>query len=158
MPQGGKQSVAKNTADSGIVLEGKIVDCLKNHTFRINVEHNGGIHQVLGHVGIKMRFASPRLLPGDKVLVKVSQYDLSRGEITARMETPYQGTGPDSPGSSGPMGKQVFLSASPTAKPVSFTSSLTGAEPVVVLGSATEGATPVYESNSPTATRVYRTN
>ena len=67
--------------EEGITLEGTVVEALPNARFRVEVE-NG--HQILAHVSGKMRKFYIRILPGDRVTVEVSPYDLSRGRITYR--------------------------------------------------------------------------
>ena len=64
-----------------IQMQGEIVETLPNATFRVKLE-NG--HIVLGHISGKMRMHYIRILPGDKVTVEVSPYDLSRGRIVFR--------------------------------------------------------------------------
>lgn len=64
-----------------IAVEGKIVDALPNAMFTVELE-NG--HQVLGHLGGRMRRNYIRVLPGDRVIVELSPYDLTRGRITFR--------------------------------------------------------------------------
>jgi translation initiation factor IF-1 len=64
-----------------IQVEGKVVEPLPNALFRVELE-NG--HQVLAHVSGKMRMHFIRILPGDKVTVELSPYDLSRGRIVSR--------------------------------------------------------------------------
>ena len=64
-----------------IEVEGSVVEPLPNAMFR--VELNNG-HQVLAHISGKMRMHYIRILPGDKVLVELSPYDLSRGRIIYR--------------------------------------------------------------------------
>ncbi len=64
-----------------IEVRGKVVEPLPNAMFRIELE-NG--HKVLGHVSGKMRMHFIRILPGDKVLVQISPYDLTRGRIVYR--------------------------------------------------------------------------
>lgn len=65
-----------------IVLEGTVAETLPSTTFRVELE-NG--HEVLAHISGKMRVHYIRLLPGDKVLVELSPYDLSKGRITRRL-------------------------------------------------------------------------
>ena len=67
--------------EEGIVVEGKVIEPLKNAMFRVELE-NG--HQVLAHVSGKMRKFYIRILPGDRVTVELSPYDLNRGRITYR--------------------------------------------------------------------------
>ena len=66
-----------------IETEGKIVEALHNAMFRVELE-NG--HVVLAHVSGKMRMNFIRILPGDKVKLELSPYDLSRGRITFRVK------------------------------------------------------------------------
>jgi len=63
--------------------EGKVVESLPNSMFRVEMP-NG--HQVLAHISGKMRLHFIRLLPGDKVLLEMSPYDLSKGRITFRQK------------------------------------------------------------------------
>ncbi|HEX2030923.1 MAG TPA: translation initiation factor IF-1 [Actinomycetota bacterium] len=62
-------------------VEGTIVEPLPNTMFRIDLE-NG--HRILGHISGKMRKHYIRILPGDRVTVELSPYDLTRGRITYR--------------------------------------------------------------------------
>ncbi len=64
-----------------IQVEGTVVEPLPNAMFRVEIE-NG--HKVLAHISGKMRKHFIRILPGDKVTVELSPYDLSRGRITYR--------------------------------------------------------------------------
>jgi len=64
-----------------IQMAGEIVETLPNATFRVKLE-NG--HVVLGHISGKMRMHYIRILPGDKVTVELTPYDLSRGRIVFR--------------------------------------------------------------------------
>ena len=59
-----------------IQMQGEIVETLPNATFRVKLE-NG--HMVLGHISGKMRMHYIRILPGDKVTVELTPYDLTRG-------------------------------------------------------------------------------
>ena len=67
--------------DDAIVLEGTIVESLPNAMFRVELD-NG--HKVLAHISGKMRMHYIRILPGDKVQVELTPYDLTRGRITYR--------------------------------------------------------------------------
>lgn len=67
--------------EEAIVVDGKVLEALPNAMFKIELE-NG--HKVLGHVSGKMRMHYIRILPGDKVSVELSPYDLTRGRITYR--------------------------------------------------------------------------
>lgn len=64
-----------------IELEGTVLDTLPNAMFKVELE-NG--HEILAHVSGKIRMNYIRILPGDKVTVEMSPYDLSRGRITYR--------------------------------------------------------------------------
>jgi len=65
-----------------IETEGKIIEALPNAMFKVELE-NG--HVVLAHVSGKMRMHFIRILPGDKVKLELSPYDLTRGRITFRV-------------------------------------------------------------------------
>ncbi len=67
--------------EEAIVAEGEIVETLPNAMFRVKLE-NG--HIVLAHVSGKMRMYFIRIVPGDKVTVELSPYDLTRGRIIKR--------------------------------------------------------------------------
>jgi translation initiation factor IF-1 len=64
-----------------IRVDGTILETLPNATFRVELE-NG--HKVLSHVSGKMRMHFIKILPGDKVTIELSQYDLTRGRIVYR--------------------------------------------------------------------------
>ena len=65
-----------------IEVEGEVVEALPSTMFRIQVD--GGGHEVLAKISGKMRKHYIRILPGDRVKVELSPYDLSRGRITYR--------------------------------------------------------------------------
>jgi len=67
--------------EEGIQIEGTVVEALPNATFRVQLE-NG--HKLLAHISGKMRMHFIKILPGDKVTVEMSPYDLSRGRIVYR--------------------------------------------------------------------------
>jgi translation initiation factor IF-1 len=67
--------------EDAIVLEGTIKESLPNAMFKVELD-NG--HEVLAHISGKMRMHYIRILPGDKVQVELTPYDLSRGRITYR--------------------------------------------------------------------------
>ena len=69
--------------DDVIEIEGTVVETLPNAMFKFELE-NG--HVVLAHVSGKIRMHYIRILPGDKVTVELSPYDLSRGRITYRFK------------------------------------------------------------------------
>ena len=64
-----------------IRVEGKVLDALPNAVFRVELE-NG--HQIIAHVSGKMRMHFIRILPGDKVTIEMSPYDLTKGRIVLR--------------------------------------------------------------------------
>ena len=67
--------------EEGIQVEGTVVEPLPNAMFRVELE-NG--HKVLAHISGKMRMHFIKILPGDKVTVELSPYDLYRGRIVYR--------------------------------------------------------------------------
>jgi translation initiation factor IF-1 len=67
--------------DDVIEVEGKIVESLPNAMFQVELD-NG--HKVLAHISGKLRMNFIRILPGDKVTLELSPYDLTRGRITWR--------------------------------------------------------------------------
>lgn len=67
--------------EAAIRVDAEVVEALPNATFRLRLE-NG--HEVLGHVSGKMRMFYIRILPGDKVTVELSPYDLNKGRIVHR--------------------------------------------------------------------------
>ncbi len=69
--------------DDAIEMEGTVLEALPNAMFRVELD-NG--HKMLAHISGKMRMHYIRILPGDKVVVELSPYDLSRGRITYRFK------------------------------------------------------------------------
>ncbi len=69
--------------EEAIELEAIVVEALPNAVFRVELENK---HQVLAHISGKMRKNFIRILPGDRVLVEVTPYDLSRGRIIYRFK------------------------------------------------------------------------
>ncbi|MBI5542916.1 MAG: translation initiation factor IF-1 [Deltaproteobacteria bacterium] len=67
--------------DDSIEVEGTVIEPLPNAMFRVELEIG---HKVLAHISGKMRMHFIRILPGDKVKVELSPYDLTRGRITYR--------------------------------------------------------------------------
>ena len=67
--------------EGAIEIEGTVIESLPNAMFRVELE-NG--HKVLAHISGKMRMHYIRILPGDKVLVELSPYDLTRGRVVYR--------------------------------------------------------------------------
>ncbi|MBI1337147.1 MAG: translation initiation factor IF-1 [Phycisphaera sp.] len=64
-----------------ITVEGEVIDALPNAMFRVRLENN---HEMVAHISGKMRMHYIRILPGDKVTIEISPYDLSKGRITYR--------------------------------------------------------------------------
>lgn len=90
--RGGRAAVTPSTAPAdasgprrtnpdAIAVDGVVQEALPNAQFTVKLE-NG--HEVLGHLGGRMRKNYIRVLPGDRVVVELSPYDLSRGRITFR--------------------------------------------------------------------------
>lgn len=69
--------------DDVIEVEGTVIEPLPNAMFRVELE-NG--HKVLAHISGKLRVNFIRILPGDKVKIELSPYDLTRGRITYRLK------------------------------------------------------------------------
>ena len=69
--------------EEAIEVEGTVIEALPNAMFRVELA-NG--HKVLAHISGKIRMHYIRILPGDKVLIELSPYDLSRGRITYRFK------------------------------------------------------------------------
>ena len=69
------------TKEEKIEVEGKILEALPNAMFRVEIAQN---KIVLAHISGKMRMHDIKILPGDKVRIELSPYDLSRGRITYR--------------------------------------------------------------------------
>ena len=67
--------------DDVLEVEGKVIETLPNANFKVELE-NG--HQVLAHITGKLRLNYIKILPGDKVTMEMSPYDLTRGRITWR--------------------------------------------------------------------------
>jgi len=69
--------------EDAVEVEGKVVEPLSNAMFRVELDSG---HRVLAHVSGKMRMNHIRILPGDKVKMELSPYDLTRGRITYRFK------------------------------------------------------------------------
>lgn len=69
------------TKENKIEVIGKVLEALPNAMFRVEIE---GGHKVLAHISGKMRMYYIKILPGDKVKVELSPYDLTRGRIVYR--------------------------------------------------------------------------
>jgi translation initiation factor IF-1 len=75
--------VKRGLKEEAIEVEGTVVEALPNAMFRVELP-NG--HKILAHVSGKIRMNFIRILPGDKVTVELSPYDLSRGRIVYRFK------------------------------------------------------------------------
>ena len=73
--------VVELAKDDVIELEGRVVESLPNTMFKVDI---GNGHEILAHISGKLRMNFIRILPGDKVKVEMSPYDLTRGRITWR--------------------------------------------------------------------------
>ncbi len=74
---------SKHIMEKEIVgLEGEVLELLPNATFKVKLENN---HEVLAHISGRMRVNYIKLLPGDRVLIEMSPYDLTKGRITRRL-------------------------------------------------------------------------
>ena len=71
-------------AEDKIKMDGVVVEALPGTQFRVRLD-NG--HEVLAHISGKMRVHYIRILPGDRVLVELSPYDLTRGRVTYRFKS-----------------------------------------------------------------------
>ncbi len=69
--------------EEAIELEGEVIEALPNTMFKVKLDND---HQVLAHISGKMRMHYIRILPGDRVKVELSPYDLTRGRITYRFK------------------------------------------------------------------------
>ena len=69
--------------DDVIELEGTVVESLPNTSFRVDI---GNGHTILAHISGKLRMNFIRILPGDKVTIELTPYDLTRGRITYRFK------------------------------------------------------------------------
>lgn len=67
--------------EEGIEVEGFVVETLPNAMFRVELKNN---HRILAHISGKMRMHFIKILPGDRVVVELSPYDLTRGRIIYR--------------------------------------------------------------------------
>ncbi|OUW60049.1 MAG: translation initiation factor IF-1 [bacterium TMED198] len=67
--------------EAAIEVDGEVIETLPNAVFKVKLEND---HEVLGHLSGKMRMHYIKILPGDKVKLELSPYDLTRGRITFR--------------------------------------------------------------------------
>jgi len=79
-----RDTVTTTAKEDSIQLEGKVLEALPNAMFKVELADNG--HVVLTHISGKMRMNFIRILPGDRVTVEMSPYDLTRGRITYRFK------------------------------------------------------------------------
>ncbi len=80
----GRRHMEKKQKEDVIRVDGIVQETLPNAMFRVELE---GGHVVLGHVSGKMRMNYIRILPGDRVALELSPYDLSRGRIVLRYKS-----------------------------------------------------------------------
>ena len=76
-----RSATLQKPKEDAIVLEGKVLGPMPNAMFRVELEDG---HNVLAHISGKMRMHYIRILPGDRVQVELTPYDLKRGRITYR--------------------------------------------------------------------------
>jgi len=88
-----------------IQVKGKVLEALPNAVFKVQLENNG--HVLDAHISGKMRMHYVKIIPGDKVLVELSPYDLSRGRICYR-EKEENPNNPNPGGNSGGGRKKHF--------------------------------------------------
>jgi translation initiation factor IF-1 len=69
--------------EDSIEVQGTVLETLPNAMFRVEMENH---HKILAHISGKMRMHFIKILPGDKVTVELSPYDLTRGRITYRFK------------------------------------------------------------------------
>ena len=77
------RTVTMTQKEEAIELEGEVIEALPNTMFKVKLDNE---HKVLAHISGKMRMHYIRILPGDRVKVELSPYDLSRGRITYRFK------------------------------------------------------------------------
>ncbi len=80
----GKDRMAKRDA---IEVEGTVTESLPNAVFRVEIDAPDGNHMVLAHLSGKVKMNFVRIVPGDRVRVELSPYDLTKGRITWRNRT-----------------------------------------------------------------------
>ncbi|MDE2311507.1 MAG: translation initiation factor IF-1 [Patescibacteria group bacterium] len=83
MTTSGNQDLGKSGTKKNLIeLEGKVIENLPNALFRVQLDSG---QTVLGHLSGKMRVNMIRVMPGDRVIIEMTPYDLSKGRITRRM-------------------------------------------------------------------------
>ncbi len=75
--------VSNDSNKQTIELDGKVIESLPNAVFRVQLDTGGQI--VLGHLAGKMRMNKIRVLPGDRVIIEMTPYDLQKGRIIRRL-------------------------------------------------------------------------
>ena len=83
MPSINSRKLRTKMAKDVIEIEGKILESMPNAMFRVELE-NG--HEILAHISGKIRKNFIRILPGDRVKVEMTPYDLTKGRITFRLK------------------------------------------------------------------------
>ncbi len=78
-----KRRVIIGKKEEKIEVEGKVIEALPNAMFTVELDSG---HKVLGHISGKIRLHYIRILPGDRVIVELSPYDLSKGRIIYRFK------------------------------------------------------------------------
>jgi len=78
----GRRKRQEHEKEKGIVLEGEVVEALPNGMFRVKLDTG---QEILAHIAGKLRVNFIRILPGDRVRVELSPYDLTRGRIVYRL-------------------------------------------------------------------------
>ena len=83
----GAQDLGKNLPQKNTIeLEGKVVETLPNAVFRVQIDSQAGEGAIiLAHIAGKLRVNKIRILPGDRVIVEVTPYDLTRGRVIRRL-------------------------------------------------------------------------
>ena len=76
-----KNKEKKSSKEEGIQIEGTVIETLPNAMFKVELDDG---HRVLAHISGKMRMHYIRILPGDRVLIELSPYDLTRGRVVYR--------------------------------------------------------------------------
>ncbi len=77
-----KKKQEEHKKEAGIVMEGEVTEALPNGLFRVKLDTG---HEVLAHLSGKMRVHFIRIVPGDRVKVELTPYDLTRGRIIYRL-------------------------------------------------------------------------
>jgi translation initiation factor IF-1 len=78
------RGLMQKVKEESIEVEGRVKTALPNTTFRVELDIGG---EVIAHIGGKMRKHYIRIIPGDRVKVEISPYDLTRGRITFRIRS-----------------------------------------------------------------------